>query len=114
MTDRPCITALIEDLSKVPEDHEASALVRNYAQSLRDCGAVTSPRSAWPAIVSANTDDILSLLRAAYLDGVEYAKQRPVFATVADALPPVDHEAEARLDVTLAERRAAEVKHPLR
>jgi len=102
MTDRPCITALIEDLSKVPEDHEASALVRNYAQSLRDCGAVTSPRSAWPAIVSANTDDILSLLRAAYLDGVEYAKQRPVFATVADALPSVDHEAEARLDVTLA------------
>lgn len=114
MTERPCTTALIEDLSKVSEDHKASALVRRYAQELRDCGAVTSPRSAWPAVVHVNTDDLLSILRAAYRDGTAHAQQQPVFAAVTDALPPVDHEAEARLEVTLAEHREAEVKRPLR
>ncbi len=114
MTERPCITTLIEDLSNVTEDHKASALVRRYAQELRDCAAVTAPRSAWPAVVHVNTDDLLSLLRAAYRDGTAYAQQQPVFAAVADAFPPVDHESESRLELTLAEHRAAEVKRPLR
>jgi len=118
---RPRVANLIDELPDSISDREARVVIEGYVDQLKDHGLKLVPTSvACDGYPSFYMDGpiLRALLLAAYLDGRRDeeadAKLRPVFAAVADALPPVGHEAEARLDVTLAEHRAREIKRPLR
>lgn len=116
---RPRVANLIDELPDDFSDHSASQQVRGYVRRLKAHGLDIEARTdGFVPVVSLTAQSLKALLRAVYLDGrrdeEEDAKLRPVFAAVADALPTADHEAEARLEVTLAEHRAAEIKRPLR
>lgn len=115
---RPRVANLIDELPDDFGDYAASQQVRGYLRRLSEHGIVGPGHGDPVPRIVLTGPGLKTLLRAAYLDGrrdeEEDAKLRQVFAAVADALPPVDHEAEARLEVTLAEHCAAEVKRSLR
>lgn len=115
---RPRVANLIDELPDSFSDWAATCQVAGYTQRLKRHGLdITARVDGVVPVVCVSTPALKALLRAVYLDGLrdeeEDAKLRPVFAGVADALPHVDHKAEASVDRVMAERYGTEVRLPL-